>query len=191
MSYYAAYIKETGQIISSGYCTDGSEVHQGESVYVSNVPIPGDGTHYIEDEKLKRRPDAPSDYHSWDIKKKEWVEDRDRLVATLKNLENASYTKQASAPVLIKGARFDASESSIGIIQQRLQVFATGVSLPNGFVWRDVDNVLHPCDAELLKSILQTFLDRDYSLRQKLWENKSKIDAMSFEEALLALKCKL
>ena len=188
MSHYVVYDKASGKILVTGYCTDGSEKLQGENVLVVEEAIQSVDTHYIDNEKLCSRPVAPSDFHKWDFDKKTWEPDRDRLIAVLKNTETERFNRGLREPVKVdEGLSFDVSEPSISAIQQRLQASSSGICLPDDFVWKDATNVYHPCDIELLKSILREYLSRDFLLRQAFWENKARIEAMTFEEALEAL----
>lgn len=188
MSHYVVYDGTSGKILVTGYCTDGSEEHQGENVLVVDEAVQGTETHYVASGKLCCRPVAPSDYHKWNDDEKIWEPDRDRLIATLKDIETERFNKRLSEPVTVKGASYDASESSINAIQRRLQENLAGFSLPENFVWKDSSNTFHPCNVELLEAILHECLSRDFSLRQTLWENKAKIEAMTFEEALSSLE---
>lgn len=90
-------------------------------------------------------------------------------------------------PIAYAGARFDADEKALRNLQIWQTQLAAGTALPEGFVWRDADNVDHPCSAEFLNGLGAAITCRATRVYQKSWALKAQLDAAATPEEVAAL----
>jgi Domain of unknown function (DUF4376) len=84
-----------------------------------------------------------------------------------------------SAGFLFNGALFDTDPKALrNISYWHLQV-NSGVVLPEGFAWRDANNIEHPADGEFIKALSLAITARGTQLYQASWQNKAAIDALT------------
>ena len=86
--------------------------------------------------------------------------------------------------VLFNGSRFDSDDRGRQNLTGIVSAITSGIILPEGFTWRDSDNVEHPMDeADLLSfsATMITFINTTYAVS---WVHKSAIDALETNDSV-------
>lgn len=95
-----------------------------------------------------------------------------------KNAEiDAERERRGALPVDYAGTQFDADATALrNVTGWQLQI-ARGMAIPSGFMWRDFNNVDHPCDAAFLDGLGAAITLRGTGLYQQAWTLKASVDA--------------
>lgn len=85
------------------------------------------------------------------------------------------------ATVLVNGSVFQAGPSSMADLNDALTTFTALGSVPEGFEWRDQDNINHSADLSLLASIAAARAEQKNIIWQQSWVLKDAVDAIDDE----------
>lgn len=134
----------------------------------------------------KVRPTKPSPHHDWDAELEQWVGNLDHALAARKHEINAERERRNFLPIAYAGSLFDANATALRNIAGWQTQLAAGAVLPEGFVWRDADNVDHPADAAFLNGLGAAITLRGTALYQAAWAHKAALSALTDIDAILA-----
>lgn len=141
----------------------------------------------IYDGKLVHVGAKPTAMHKLDDVKPQWIIDTALVEQYKENLKSKidDIRKQKSTePIEFYNSVFDANEVSIQNLNAwQLQLMA-GVSLPDGFVWRDHYNNDHLVDATFINGLAAAITLRGTSLYTIAWAKKAEVDQLSFDDLL-------
>lgn len=127
----------------------------------------------------------PTAFHAWDWPTKQWFPNLDHAIATRKREIDAERERRNTLPIAYGGSLFDADATALRNIAGWQTQLAAGAVLPEGFVWRDADNVDHPADAAFLNGLGAAITLRGTALYQAAWTHKANIAALTDIDAII------
>ena len=125
------------------------------------------------------RPPKPSIYHAWDVVSESWTADTLRACEDRKAEVDSIRRDRLDMPIAYAGSLFDADATArLNVSGWQTQLLA-GMSLPEGFVWRDADNVDHPADASFINGLGAAMVGRGTTLYRSAWLHKQNIEGLA------------
>jgi hypothetical protein len=91
-----------------------------------------------------------------------------------KNSAKTLFEEASEAPIVFNGLLFDGDEYSVKCIQSRL-----AINSQSNMKWRLKDNSYEFLNNADLKNLLRTIFDRNQVMREKYWNDKDNIDALT------------
>jgi len=88
--------------------------------------------------------------------------------------DDALYNENASVETS-DGTVWQADPNSMRQLNDALTIFSAAGGTPEGFVWRDANNVNHPADLELLISIASARAQQVQAIWERSWELKDAL----------------
>lgn len=128
-----------------------------------------------------RRPGAG---WSWHARQARWIDQRpieDRR-REMFGLIDAERERRNQLPIQYAGSTFDADATAQRNVSAWMSNISVGVSPPDGFVWRDYDNVNHPADAAFVTGLGAAITLRGTALYQTAWAKKTEVSEMTAEQ---------
>ena len=188
---FTVYNISTGEILRSGYAPNewinlqtSSEleaVHLGEALDASMF--------FFVDGQPIQKPNAPSNFHSWDWSTKSWLPNLD--AARESKLQQVAVELNARLYLPCNG--FDADNVARGRISGTLARLQRGDGLPAGWIgWRDASNQQHWAEddaATVLASLAAlscAIEDREQALLAASWQHKANLNALEDFAAILS-----
>jgi len=108
-------------------------------------------------------------------------------LAAAKNSAKSEVNKKRDAiinsGIYLNDVLFDTDPESLrNISYWHLQIIS-GAVLPEGFMWRDANNIDHPADEDFIKELSLAVTSRGTLIYQASWLHKANIDALNtFDE---------
>ena len=147
---FTVYNISTGEILRSGYAPNewinlqtSSEleaVHLGEALDASMF--------FFVDGQPIQKPNAPSNFHSWDWPTKSWLPNLDAAKAAKKAEIEAEHSRRINEPLLYDGKVLDADQTARDNLKAKLEEVRERIRLnmpmaPELLVWRDNGDQTH------------------------------------------------
>lgn len=174
MKHFTVYLPATGQILRSGYCGDEDfdfQAAPGEMIIEGRADPAAD---FVLDGQVISRGDAPSRFHVWNWDAHAWQEDLAAALAQLKADIDAERERRGNLPIAYLGLVIDADATAQRNVSFWQAQLAAGVELPEGFVWRDANNVDHAADAAWVNGLGAAMALRGTRLYQSAWRLKAQ-----------------
>ena len=187
---FTVYNISTGEILKSGYAPNewinlqaSSEleaVHLGEALDASMF--------FFVDGKPIQKPNAPSDFHSWDWNSHKWVANLQGAIDAKRDAVNREFARRTYLPC----GGLDADKVSRERISGMIARLQRGDGLPAGWLgWRDAENNMHwiTDDAAAvltnLTALSRAIEDREQALLVASWTHKANIAALTDIDAII------
>jgi hypothetical protein len=175
----------TGEIVRVTTCPDDQAVPlDGEVVVQHDTATPR--THHVasgelvaytpEQQAAKAQPQAVNAV--WSNASFSWIDGRPLEVAkAAKKLAiDAERARRTELPIDYVGSLFDADGTAQDNVRTWQIQLGAGATLPEGFVWRDADNVDHPADADFVNGLGVEMTMRGTQLYMQAWALKAQVD---------------
>jgi hypothetical protein len=117
----------------------------------------------------------------WDTETKRWVatttltavkNQKKNLISTLRETKNLE-------PITYNNMLFDCDAQAQRNIQAWVTNINAGINPPQGFVWRDYNNVDQPADANFILGLNAAVVARGTQMYQTSWNKKAEVDALT------------
>ena len=188
---FTVYNISTGEILRSGYAPNewinlqtSSEleaVHLGEALDASMF--------FFVDGQPIQKPNAPSNFHSWDWSTKSWLPNLD--AARESKLQQVAVELNARLYLPCNG--FDADNVARGRISGTIARLQRGDGFPAGWIgWRDAGNQQRWAEDDAmtvlanLAALSRAIEDREQALLTASWQHKANLNALEDFAAILS-----
>jgi hypothetical protein len=190
MKYLAWYNKTTGLVDQTSYTSqDPASLFKAEDQEIIETAYLLDtATSRIVDGNVVIISTKPAPWYIWNNNANNgvggWIDTTPLLeLKIIKQNEITNYReKSLYKPISYQNSLFDADANSQRNIQAWLITINAGTNPPEGFVWRDYNNVDHPADANFIKGLNNVIVARGTQLYQTSWAKKAEVDSLTTVE---------